>query len=207
VQPIGEENSIWVDVRVIAATNRDLDKEVEAGNFRKDLYYRLNVVTLTIPPIRERKEDIPAFVRLFIKQFHDKIGREVDSISDHAMISLCRYDWPGNVRELMNVIERAMLLCRTDEISLDDLPAMLNREVPLPQLREGDYDDYASWIGKSLAEVQREMLDRVEYKYLKMVLKETRGRVGEAARIAGIHPRGLYNKMKRLKLQKEDFKK
>lgn len=207
VRPIGEENPIWVDVRVIAATNRDLEKEVENGNFRKDLYYRLNVVNLTIPPIRHRKEDIPAFVRLFINYYHDKIGRDVSSISEPAMNILCRYDWPGNVRELMNVIERAILLCTSSEITLQDLPAVLNKGVPEQQMRLKDHDDLNSWKGKTLAEVQREISDRVERKYLKMVLKETFGRIDETARISGIHPRGLYNKMKRLNLRKEDFKK
>ena len=207
VRPVGEENPIWVDVRVIAATNRDLEKEVEEGNFRKDLYYRLNVVTLTIPPIRERKEDVPAFVRQFINFYKDKIGREVNSISEAAMNTLCRYDWPGNVRELMNVIERTMLLCKTDEINIQDLPAVLNKGIPRQKMRNDDYDDSTSWEGKSLDEVQREIRDRVEQRYLKMILLQTRGRIGEAARIAGIHPRGLYNKMKRLNLQKEDFKK
>lgn len=207
VRPVGEETPIWVDVRVIAATNRDLEKEVEEGNFRKDLYYRLNVVTLTIPPIRERKEDIPAFVRYFINYYHDKIGRDVKGISGDAMNTLCRYDWPGNVRELMNVIERAMLLCKTDEITLEDLPAVLNKGDRPIQMRQEDYDDFTAWKGKTLAEVQKDVIDRVERKYLKMVLKEQRGKIGEAARIAGIHPRGLYNKMKRLSLRKEDFKK
>lgn len=207
VRPVGEESPIWVDVRVIAATNRDLEKEVADGNFRKDLYYRLNVVTLTIPPICDRKEDVPEFIRYFMNYYKDKIGREVDSISDAAMNTLCRYDWPGNVREIMNVIERTMLLCKSDEITIQDLPAVLNKGVPHQQMRYGDYGDITAWKGKTLAEVQSEVNDRVERKYLKMVLLETRGKIGEAAQIAGIHPRGLYNKMKRLNLQKEDFKK
>ena len=207
VRPVGEESPIWVDVRVIAATNRDLEKEVTEGNFRKDLYYRLNVVTLTIPPICDRKEDVPEFIRYFMNYYKDKIGREVNSISEAAMNTLCRYDWPGNVREIMNVIERTMLLCKSEEITIQDLPAVLNKGVPLQQMRYGDYDDITAWKGKTLAEVQGEVNDRVERKYLKMVLLETRGKIGEAAKIAGIHPRGLYNKMKRLNLQKEDFKK
>ena len=206
VRPVGEETPIWVDVRVIAATNRDLEQEVAAGNFRKDLYYRLNVVTLSIPPIRDRKEDIPAFVRYFIDYYHDKIGRDVKGISADAMNTLCSYDWPGNVRELMNVIERAMLLCKTDEITVQDLPAVLNKGVSPPHMPNGGYNDLTAWKGKTLAEVQREVNDTVERNYLKMVLRETNGRVGEAARIAGIHLRSLYNKMKRLDLQKEDFR-
>lgn len=205
VRPVGGETPVWVDVRVIAASNRDLEKEVAEGNFRKDLYYRLSVVTLTIPPLNERKEDIPSLARHFLHYFQDKIGRSIRGISEEALNSLCRYDWPGNVRELMNVIERAMLLSKTGVISPEDLPAVLSRD-PQSLTRQGDDNDISAWKGKSLEEVQRESLDKIERVYLRMVLQQSRGRVGEAARIAGIHPRSLYNKMQRLNLKKEDFK-
>ena len=206
VKPIGGEDSFWVDVRVIASTNRDLEKEVDNGTFRKDLFYRLSVVTLTIPPLRRRKEDIPDMARSFVEYFRHKIGRDIDRISESALESLRLYDWPGNVRELMNVIERAMLICRSDEISRIDLPNVVNtrsstREQILP------YENFnPAWINKTLPEVQKEVLDQVEKQYLGMVLKNTNGRVGQAAQMAGIHPRGLYNKMKRFGLRKEDFK-
>lgn len=129
IRPIGAEKPSWVDVRVIAATNRDLEEEVARGGFRKDLYYRLSVVRLNIPPLRLRREDIPNLARRFVMDFKHKIGRDVRQISEPAMNALCRYDWPGNIRELMNVIERSMLLCRTGEITMDNLPSVFHAGV------------------------------------------------------------------------------
>jgi len=208
VQPIGGESSIWVDVRVIAATNRDLETEVQKGNFRQDLYYRLSVVTLTIPPLRKRRMDIPAIAEQFVRYYRNKIAREVDRISPSAMDALCRYEWPGNVRELMNVIERAMLLSKSREITLKDLPGSFHEDRSLVrEILHNDANTPLSWENKTLPEVQQEVMDRAERLYLRMVLEKTEGRVGQAAELAGIHPRGMYNKMKRLGLRKKDFKK
>jgi transcriptional regulator with PAS, ATPase and Fis domain len=207
IRPVGAETPIWVDVRVIAATNQDLEKEIETKNFRRDLYYRLSVVTLTIPPLRERREDIPAMGRRFINYYRHKIGKEVTGLDETVMEALSRYDWPGNVRELMNVIERAMLLCRTGTISLSDLPNIFSSDSDnLSASRMENLIDVSGWPRKTLPQVQKEVLDQVEQLYFSMVLKETRGRVGEAAGMAGIHPRGMYNKLKRLGIRKEDFK-
>ena len=207
VKPIGGESSFWVDVRVIASTNHDLEKEVDQGTFRKDLFYRLSVVTLTIPPLRHRKEDIPDMARYFIDYFQHKIGREINRISEPALESLCHYDWPGNVRELMNVIERAMLICKSGEINIRDLPANFSNGIsPIERIRRDATFDISSWKDKTLPEVQKDMTDQVERLYIQMVLKKTQGRVGQAAQIADIHPRGLYNKMKKYNIRKEDFK-
>ena len=207
VKPLGGENIIELDVRVIAATNRNLEEAVAQGTFRQDLFYRLSVLMLTIPPLRHRREDIPAMVRRFTTMYRYKIGREIDGFSDRALEALCRYDWPGNVRELMNVIERAMLLCRRQEIGLQELPDVFQQETSAGRLRLAE----ESLVGedlleKTLPEIQQEVMDRVERLYLQQALTRTKGRVNEAARIAGIHPRGLYNKMKRLGLRKEGFK-
>jgi len=207
VKPVGGENSIELDVRVIAATNSDLEKKITQGNFRQDLYYRLSVLQLTIPPLRDRQEDIPVMVRRFMAHFRYKIGREINGISGQALQSLCNYAWPGNVRELMNVIERAILLSKTDEIGIDVLPNAFNgdnsgRETIFPAIES----DAADWLNKTLPEVQKEIRGQVERLYLEMALKKTSGRVDQTARIAGIHPRGLYSKMKRLGLRKQDFK-
>lgn len=208
VKPVGGEKTIELDVRVIAATNRSLEKEIAQGNFRQDLYYRLSVLMLMIPSLRYRKEDIPRMVRRFMAFFRHKIGREINGFSDQALQALCNYDWPGNVRELMNVIERAILLCKTDEITMAELPHAFHGDVSVsgtifPGMNSGGTE----CLNKTLPEVQKEVMDQVERLYLELVLKKTRGCVGQAARIAGIHPRGLYNKMKRLGLRKEDFKK
>jgi DNA-binding NtrC family response regulator len=186
VKPVGGENTIELE----------------------DLYYRLSVLTLTIPPLRDRKEDIPGLVRRFMAYFRYKVGREIKGFSDQALESLCNYSWPGNIRELMNVIERAILLSKTDEIGLEALPNFFNGEnsnrlAPY----NGKIPDATEWLDKTLPEVQKEIMDLVERQYLELALKKTKGRIDQTARIAGIHPRGLYDKMKRLGLRKQDFKK
>ncbi|MDW7774182.1 MAG: sigma-54 dependent transcriptional regulator [Desulfobulbaceae bacterium] len=207
VRPVGGDKSIWVDVRVIAATNRELEEEIVQGNFRRDLYYRLGVMTLRIPPLRERRDDIPALTRRFMNYYRYKIGRDITHITDQTLQALYNYDWPGNVRELMNVIERAMLICKTDEITLQDLPGIFHKGTSFDQqMIPAGSNGIPSWHGKTLPEVHREVLDQVDSIYLKMVLTETGGRIGKAAEIAGINSRGLYNKMKKLGLKKEDFK-
>ena len=205
IQPVGGESALPVDVRVMAATNRDLGAEVEARQFRQDLYYRLSVVTLTIPALRERREDIPELVESYLHYFTPRLGREVSGIGDDAVEALRRYDWPGNVRELINIVERAMLLCDGDEITLDDLPASISGCLdPRPPVSPGDVP--AEWLGRPLADVRREVVGTFERAYLAALLGETGGRVGEAARRAGIRPRSLYDKMKAHGLRKEDFK-
>lgn len=207
IKPVGAENTLDLDVRVIAATNQKLEDEIAQGNFRQDLYYRLSVLMLTIPPLRERKEDIPTMVRRFMTYYRYKIGREINGISDQALKALCSYEWPGNVRELMNVIERAILLCKTDAITMVELPNVFHGGVAAPNLiLPGMNSESNGWTDKTWPELQHEIMDQVEKLYLQKVLKKTRGRVGQAARIAGIHPRGLYSKMKRFDLRKEDFK-
>ena len=207
VRPVGSERSTWVDIRVIAATNQHLEHSVEQGAFRKDLYYRLSVITLTIPPLVERTEDIPAMVHRFIEYYQQKIGKDIKGVTEAAMQALCQYAWPGNVRELMNVIERAILLCQTDVITVKELPYIFHEPVSFSHqqpLTEGILSE--SWKGKTLPEVREQVLEEVERDYLTMVLRQTGGRVGEAARVAGIHSRALYNKMKRLGINKKSFK-
>ena len=208
IKPVGGENIIELDVRAIAATNKNLEEEIASGNFRQDLYYRLGVLTLTIPPLRYRREDIPAMIRRFMTYFRYKIGREVNGLTDEALQAFCSYDWPGNVRELMNVIERAILLCKGDVIGMNELPNVFQSnnavsEAILPVLKM----DGSEWLNKTLPQVKNEIIDQVERLYLEMALSKTRGRVEETALIAGIHPRGLYDKMKRLGLSKESFRK
>ena len=207
IKPVGGENTLELDVRVIAATNKKIEAEIARGNFRQDLYYRLSVLMQTIPPLRNRREDIPTLVRRFIAYYRYKIGREINGISDQALRSLCGYDWPGNVRELMNVIERAILLCKTDAISIVELPHVFHEDVSASDGKApGIHFESDAWTDKTLPEVQKDIMNQVEKLYLQQVLKKTHGRVNQAARIAGVHPRGLFNKMKQLGLRKEDFK-
>jgi transcriptional regulator with PAS, ATPase and Fis domain len=207
VKPVGGEAAIELDVRVIAATNQNLEEEIPNGRFRQDLYYRLSVLMLTIPPLRHRREDIPTMVRRFMAYYRYRIGREINGIQDQTLKALCDYEWPGNVRELMNVIERAILLCRTDQLSMDELPHVFHAKVA----EDGDATcgtgfNWVELLHKTLPEVQRIVLDEVERRYLTQLLQKTRGRIDLTAQMAGIHPRGLYNKMKRYGLRKENFK-
>jgi two-component system response regulator AtoC len=123
IRPLGESKTRPVDVRMIAATARDLETEVEAGRFREDLFYRLNVVRLRVPPLRERPKDVPLLLVHFIARFRHAIGKPVRTVTDEALERLVEYPWPGNVRELENVIERAMILCDGDRVTLRELPA------------------------------------------------------------------------------------
>ncbi|MBI2192401.1 MAG: sigma-54-dependent Fis family transcriptional regulator [Planctomycetes bacterium] len=208
---VGSERPVRVDARVMGATNRDLPKEVEGGKFREDLYFRLSVVTLTIPPLRERREEIPFLVQKLINAFQSRLGRQVQGINPDALEALIRYPWPGNIRELMNNIERAVLLCDEDRIALAHLPESIRKAQSAPP-HVGHIHPCApngfpeEWMQKPLSEASRDILERFEQTYLSTLLRTTHGRIGETARRAGIHPRSLYAKMKRYGLHKEDFR-
>jgi len=211
VQRVGGEEPFTVEVRVMAASNRDLEAEIEDRRFRKDLYYRLSVVCLTIPPLRERREDIPALVESYIEHLGPRIGRPVAGIAESAMDALCRYSWPGNVRELINVVERAMLLCTRHEIALADLPAAIGGRPRAGQsaglsIPSGPDDVPDDWLARPLKDVRASITRDVEKAYLGALLRRTGGRVGETAERAGIQPRSLYEKMKEYGLRKEDFR-
>lgn len=212
IQRLGSEKAIAVDVRVVAASNRDLEAEVEANRFRRDVFYRLSVVTLTIPPLRDRREDIPALVKNYIEYLRPQVGREVTGITDDALNALDRYAWPGNVRELINVIERAMLLCDDDRITIEDLPQAIGGRGarPFVVLAEGGHNPGThvpeSWLQKPIREGRARVVADFEREYLAGLLHLTGGRVGETAKRAGIEARSLYDKMKKYDLRKEDFK-
>jgi DNA-binding NtrC family response regulator len=212
VQRIGAEASIKVNVRVMAATNRDLLAEVEARRFRRDLYYRLSVVTLSVPPLSQRPEDIRDMALRYVEALRPRVGRCVDSISEDALEALAEYTWPGNVRELINVIERAMLLCSEDEIALADLPDTIRQgragAFPLPfVLAEGIGDEgVVPSSAEPLAKAKRKAMDSFERAYLERLLRANDGRIARTAEKAGITSRALYQKMRRHGLQKEDFK-
>ena len=206
VKPLGSETSIWVDVRVVAATNRDLQEEVRQGNFRKDLYYRLSVVPLTIPPLRDRREDIPFIVGRFRELRRLRDGSHIE-ISAEAMEALHRYDWPGNIRELFNVLERAVILSGDrEELTLADLPEVFSRQKAAVSGSLNGQSPPVDWVERPLHEVLREVTENVERRYIEAVLEKTNGRVGEAATRARITVRSLYNKMKHYGIAKEDFK-
>ena len=218
VRPLGGSKAIELDVRVVAATNRDLLQEMEAGRFRRDLYYRLCVVELEIPPLRARTDDIASLVPVLLGHFGARLGRSELSVSPQAMDAILAYGWPGNVRELANVLERAALLCDGTRVELSDLPPVLHAhdsltDPPLtadtgatgPQL-EGVVRLPEAWSSQSWKVVREGILEAGERAYLQAALAATRGRVGEAAKRAGMSSRALFNKMRRHGLRKEDFR-
>jgi len=212
IQPLGSEESIAVDVRVLAATNRNLELEVREQRFRPDLFYRLNVVTLTLPPLRDRREDIPELLQSYVDHFRARLPSDVAAVHPDAREALIAYDWPGNVRELINAVERAVLMTRGTEITLSDLPDTIRRCAP----GRGDSErcgdpapgfsrDGRRWTESPWRTIRQEVLEDAEYRYLRELLALCSGRVGEAAKRAGMAPRSLFEKMQRYGLRKEDF--
>ncbi len=182
IRRVGATKSVAVDVRVIVATNLNLAEEVKAKRFRDDLYYRLNVIELKLPPLRERREDIPLLVEAFLHKCGQARGKGVKAVGESALAMLIDYDWPGNVRELENVIERAVTLSRGDKILPDDLPAPI-------QGSRGDrriLDDAAE---KTLP------LHEVEKEYIRKILEKTGGNKYRAAHLLGIDRKTLYRKL------------
>ena len=218
VAPLGGEDPVAVDVRVMAATNRDLREEIDAGNFREDLFFRLNVVGLHIPSLRERSEDLPDMLGGFLRHFREIHGRdEVEGFDETALDALLDYGWPGNVREVINVVERAVLLSRARLIGLEDLPPEISRlserggdatpEKPADERPEqGLADSENALADLPLADARRRVVTAFERRYLYSLLARTRGAVGETARLAGVNPRTLYDKMRSYGLAKEDFR-
>jgi DNA-binding NtrC family response regulator len=178
---IGGKETIKVDVRIIAATNKNLIEEIKRGKFREDLYYRLNVIEIHIPPLRERMEDVPELVNYFLKDFADKYNKPDIQISETAMMSLTGFGWPGNVRELRNVIERAVVLTRGDKIEPDDFPEKIRQPSSLPGEVQNDE--------KILT------LQEMERVYVRKVLEFTGGNKLKAARLLNIDPKTLRAKL------------
>jgi len=181
---LGSTKPVHVNVRILAATNRDIENEVEKGRFRQDLFYRLNVFPLVIPPLRDRSDDIPLLVWSFVQEFQKRMGKEIETITKKAMESLQSYSWPGNVRELRNVIEHAMILSRNSTLAVN---------LPKSGLKEKD---------------QRHSLIDIERKHIASVLKQTRWQVGGkggAAEILGLKRSTLQSKMKKLGIVRPDL--
>lgn len=211
IQRLGAESSIQVDARLMAATNQDLEAAIDEGRFRTDLFYRLSVVTLTVPPLRQRREDIVPLVENYLAEFRQQLGRSrIEGIDSSALEAMIAYDWPGNVRELINVVERAVLLCDDEAITRDHLPdtvvgrARRYSSLEPSEFYSGPTDELPNG---TLREVRSELVERFERAYLGNLLRRTVGNIGETARIADIDPRTLYNKMKAYGLRKEDFRK
>ncbi|HLJ93867.1 MAG TPA: sigma-54 dependent transcriptional regulator [Gemmataceae bacterium] len=195
---VGGTDSIEVDVRVLAATNRSLQRLVKQGTFREDLYYRLNVVKIDLPPLRERLEDIPLLATHFAEKYA-RPGEGPRQISPRAMDALLNYHWPGNIRELENAIERACVTSRDNIIQLENLPPEL---VTPPVSKLPLHVD----LDRPLPDLLREAVVNIEQQYLRKALKKTRGNVGRCARICGLSRRSITAKIAEYKLDKAAFK-
>jgi transcriptional regulator with GAF, ATPase, and Fis domain len=181
IERLGSPRSVPVDVRIITATNHDLEKAVRDGRFREDLYYRLNVFPITVPPLRERREDIPPLVSALVNEFATALGKSIESIAKESMDALQRYHWPGNVRELRNVIERAMIVAKAPKLWIE--PPGKAAAALAPRL--------------TMKEVDREHI----YHVLEMTDWRVRGKNG-AAEMLGVKPTTLESRMARLGIQR-----
>jgi DNA-binding NtrC family response regulator len=180
VRPVGSTKAYSVDVRVIAASNRNLERAMTDGSFRQDLFYRLNVIRITLPPLRERREDVPALVHHFLRRFNRRFRRDVRGITPDALAALTAYDFPGNVRELENLIERAFAMGAREQITLADLPSLTTRSPGAPSL--------SARTLPTLAEVEQELILRA----LAMLNNDKE----ESARALGISRRTIYRRLK-----------
>jgi transcriptional regulator with GAF, ATPase, and Fis domain len=200
LERVGGGQPIHVDVRVIAATNRDLEAAVANGAFRQDLFYRLNVFPIEVPPLRERKDDLQLLVEYFVQRYGLKAGKDIRSIEKKTLGLLQSYDWPGNIRELQNVIERSVILGAGDVFSVDELWLSKRSVSPTP----------VKALSLAMGSVTKGQVEpRSEREIIEAALAETRGRVsgpsGAAAKL-GIPPTTLYSRIKALKIQKSQFK-
>jgi DNA-binding NtrC family response regulator len=191
IQRVGSNQTIKVDVRVIAATNKNLETLVREGKFRDDLFYRLDVVSIHLPPLRERREDIPLLINAFVQEFSKQNERKISGLSADAQEALQRYDWPGNVRELRATTESAVVLCRGERIGVRDLPARILGRPGDASLgrRSGAESDLAS--GKSHLN-----LEAMEINFIQQALRLTDDNVTDAAKLLGISRRTLHRKIK-----------
>jgi two-component system response regulator GlrR len=186
--PVGSEKPVEVDVRVIVATNKDLEAEVKKGSFREDLFYRIHVIPVDLPPLRERKEDVPLLAEHFLREISQKMKKDIKGISSMAMQKLMLYDWPGNVRELENTMEHAVAITQHDVISEEIiLPA---KDLPAEPLRP-----------------LKEAVEDFKKGYVVRLLEFTKGNVSKAAELAGKYRADFYNLVKKHNLNPEDFKK
>jgi two-component system response regulator HydG len=182
VIPVGSTEPVEVDVRVIAATNRELEEEIRRGQFRRDLYYRLNVIALHLPPLRDRKDDVPLLVDHFLDGWEKEEGAR-PRLSDAAMEAMLEYDWPGNVRELQNALERAVVVARGKKLRPEHLPERV-RETPTPRLVETESPPNPT-------------IEVIERAYIQWVLASEEGNKTRAAEVLGIDPSTLYRKLNR----------
>ena len=198
-QRVGGEETIQANVRVITATNMDLERMCDDGEFRKDLYYRLNVFPVEIPPLRERKEDIPHIAQVILERLEKFNKKQIRSIHNRVMEGFMKYTWPGNVRELENLLERAYILEESTVLTVDSFPAELLPSHEVPAGLEVN-------SSLPLAEVRSKGVEEIERRYLRELLASKRGRIKESAEVAGISTRQLHKLLNKYQIRKEEFK-
>ena len=199
IKPVGSTDEFDVDVRVVAATNKSLEEEVKAGNFREDLYYRLNVIQMRLPALRERRSDIPLIAEHFVEKYCKEIGREIEGVSREAMLAITNYSFPGNVRELENVIERAVTFETSPRITMDSLPAHISEHIrdmedPMEMLTLGE-------DGVDLEQV----LETIEKKLIYEALRKTRGVRTEAAKLLKVSFRSIRYKLDKYSISDKEL--
>jgi transcriptional regulator with GAF, ATPase, and Fis domain len=195
-EPVGSSRTIRVDVRVLAATNRDLKRSVEKGEFREDLYYRLNVFPIGIPPLRDRGHDVGLFARYFAERFARQMGRDITPLTDNCIEKLLSYHWPGNVRELQNVIERAVITSTGRTLDLDRA---------LPETVIGSREPSPRPAKETVSVYKHGELAELERSNIRKALEAARGRIygqGGAAELLGMNPSTLRSRMKALGIKK-----
>jgi DNA-binding NtrC family response regulator len=198
-QRVGGEQTLEANVRIVAATNTDLKTMCDNGQFRKDLYYRLNVFPIEIPPLSQRKEDIPHFVEIFLKKLNQFNSKEIRDIHPHVFEAFKQYPWQGNIRELENLIERGYILETSSTLSPDSFPSELFPDT-------GPLATVPVDASRTLAEVRRNGVEDIERRYLRELLAENRGKINESAAQAGVSTRQLHKLLTKYGIQKREFK-
>ncbi|HXL09308.1 MAG TPA: sigma-54 dependent transcriptional regulator [Candidatus Bathyarchaeia archaeon] len=194
IRRVGGKDWVKVDVRVVAATNHNLAEAVSKGEFRQDLYYRLDVVAIHLPPLRERADDIPLLARHFLQRYSQESGKSISAISDKAMELLCSYSWPGNIRELENAIEQAVALSYQSILTPDDFPEAVRNPAAAQPFENGSQNEQFLFLDAP-------SLEEVKKRYVLHVLRHNQGNVSRSARVLNIDRRSLYRMLARFKIE------
>ncbi len=205
---VGGEENIHVDVRIVAATNSDLQEMVKRKKFREDLFYRLNVISLVLPPLRDRPGDVPLLASCFLKKFSERSGKKVIRIAEDSLQAFQKYPWPGNVRELENVMERAVVLSESDTVTVRDLPPRLLSEVfYVSEKKQRTQEREEDWFHLPYQEAKQKALNLFNRAYISNLLKEARGNVSTSSEKAGMDRSNFKKIIKKCDLNIKDFKK
>jgi len=195
VRPVGGDRATRIDLRVVAASNKDLAAEVDSGRFREDLFYRLQVIPIVMPPLRERRSDVPLLIQHFLRRLNEKRGGPPVSISDEAMVHLWEYDWPGNVRELENLLERLVILCEDDRIELPHLPPQIRSLISEKKIPRPTLGDHGIDFNTAVEEFENRLIEEA--------LRRTKGNKQAAARLLGLKRTTLVAKLRRRRGESE----